>query len=68
MYDYKKWFKFTELKMAKANKIGKAEEFIADYRHGAQDSGIPEIPGIVMGFFFTQGIPEIPGNVMGFFH
>ena len=35
---------------------------------GAQDSGIPEIPGIVMGFFFCQGIPEKPGNVMGFFH
>ena len=36
--------------------------------HSAQGSGIPEIPGIVMGFIISQGIPEKPGNVMGFFH
>ena len=35
---------------------------------GAQDSGIPEIPGIVVGFFFSQEIPEKLGNIMGFFH
>ena len=35
---------------------------------GAQDSGIPEITGIVMRFFFCQEIPEKLGNVMGFFH
>ena len=39
------------------------------YYQGAQESGIPVIPGIVMGFFFfSQGIPEKPGNVVGFFH
>ena len=34
---------------------------------GAQESGIPEIPGILMRFPFRQGISEKPGNAMGFF-
>ena len=34
----------------------------------AQNSGVPEIPGIFMGLFVCQGIPEKPGHVMGFFH
>ena len=35
---------------------------------GAQDFGIPEVLGFVMGFFFSQRTPEKPGNVIGFFH
>ena len=31
----------------------------------AQDSDIPENPGIVLGFFVSQ---EKPGNIMRFFH
>ena len=33
---------------------------------GAQDYGIPEIPGTVMGFFASKGIPEKPGIIMQF--
>ena len=33
----------------------------------AQDSGIPEIPRVVMGFCDCQDIPEKTGNVTGFF-
>ena len=38
------------------------------YRQGSQQSGIPEKPGIVMGFFFCHGNPEKPGIVMRFFY
>ena len=38
------------------------------YFEGAQDSGIPEIPEIIMGLFFSQRISEKPGHIMGFFH
>ena len=31
---------------------------------GAQESGIPEIPGIVMGFSVSQMLPENPGNII----
>lgn len=34
----------------------------------AQESGIPEIPGIVMGFSVSQMVPENPGNIMRFIH
>ena len=37
------------------------------YFWDAQDSGIPEIPEIVMGVFVSQGIPEKPWNIMFFF-
>ena len=37
-------------------------------RQIAQDSDIPEIPAIFMGFFIRQGIPEKPENVMGIFY
>ena len=34
----------------------------------AQESGIPEIPGFVMGFSVSQMVPENPGNIMRFIH
>ena len=48
--------------------VNTENKFIIFYLQGAQDSGISEIPGIIMGFFFSQGISEKSGNVVEFFH